>query len=171
MSFDPINDFLLKHSGPTGCAIDKLLDNNPELYGQVFFNPYTSLGNFAKRATYIATAPVFLSVIAIEFAALTLISAIRAIYNLVTLDLENAKIDGKRIMGGVLATAIALFAAAVGPFVNAVDLVGSLFVKSESVESESNTEASENTASTSSEEETPIYDDERSDEERAFQPA
>lgn len=171
MSFDPINDFLLKHSGPTGCSIDKFLDDNPERYGQVFFKPYTSVGNFAKRAAYIATAPVFLSVIAIEFAALTLVSVIRAAYNLVTLDIQNAKIAGKTILGGVIGAAIALFAAAVSPFVNAVDLVGSLFAKSESAESTNSTEDSENTVSTSSDIESSDYDDERSDQKPVFQPA
>ncbi|KTD56464.1 hypothetical protein [Legionella shakespearei] len=168
MSFD-INDFFLKHSGPTGQSIDKLIAEHPEHYGPVFFKPYTSLGNFAKRAAYIATAPVFLSVVALEVAALTLISGIRAVYNLVTLDMANAILNAQRMLVSVLATAIALFAAAVSPLVNSVDLVGSLFVKSEATQNDSSSEESENSASTSTEEED-LSDQESSDHVPAFQP-
>lgn len=150
MTIDDLNDFLIKHSGTTSQAIVKLISDKPEDQGPVFFKPYTSAGNFFTRTAYVATAPIFLSLLALEISAFTLFTGLKAVYHLATLDTTEAKESAKDLLGLVLITVGTMITALASPFINLVDLVGSIFAKS-----------TENNATTN---------DEPANDEPAFQP-
>ncbi|WP_155823546.1 hypothetical protein [Legionella shakespearei] len=125
-----MNEFLLVHSGTTAQAIAKLISDDPEKFGPVFFQPYTSTGNFFKRAAYVASAPIFLSIFTAELMISSLIIALDAVFNLIKMDTKTAKSRGEDLLICTLFTVGAGLAALASPFINAVDLVGSLFAKS-----------------------------------------
>lgn len=130
MTIDDLNEFLIKHSGTTSQAIAKLISDESKQHGPVFFRPYTSAGNFFKRTAYVATAPIFLSLFALEISVFTLFTGLQAAYHLATLNTTQAKESAKDLLSLVLLTVGTIITALASPFINLVDLVGSIFAKS-----------------------------------------
>jgi hypothetical protein len=127
MSFlDDVNEFFIEHSGVTAQAIDKLIKDRKEI-GSVFFQPYTSAGNFFQRTAYVASAPIFLGILSAELMIASLILAVDAVFSFITIDTEAAKNKGENLLLCSLLTIGAALSALASPFINAVDLVGSLF--------------------------------------------
>lgn len=141
--FEDFNEFLVQHSGTTGQAIAKLLADKPEEFGPVFFKPYTSTGNFFLRAAYVATAPVFLAICTAEMLIGSLILALDAAFKLITFNGAKAKEQAVNcLVLGLFTVGGALFTLG-SPFINAVDLIGSLFAKPTNQQQEQEEDTSE----------------------------
>lgn len=136
--FEDFNLFLLENSGTSAYAACALLDQNPENAVAAFGKPYKTYGNFFQRAAHVVTAPIFLSIFTAELMFEALKKAAQTLLDLITLDTDEAKEDGSDFVIASLVTIGFAFTTLASPFINAADLIGSLFVADESqVESSS----------------------------------
>lgn len=119
-----LNEFLLKNSGVPGTAFLNFLSSESDIKRN-FFQPYQSKSDLFFRSATVITAPITLTAIALEFAALTLGYAIKSLVEFVMLRPSDAVDDlGNSAMSFMTAIGLAL-AALASPVINAVDLIGS----------------------------------------------
>lgn len=130
---DSINSFLLKYSGITGEELKNImLSDDPDPSGQsfvqssgpTFFKPYQSISDPFFRAASIVTAPLCLSVLAVEFAMASVILAFKALIDLPREGFAKAKETIKMSASCLMLMTFSLFAVFASPFINAIDLIG-----------------------------------------------
>jgi CBS domain containing-hemolysin-like protein len=122
--FAKCGDFMLKHGGTTYDVFDHVVKDDKKPWSTVFFTPYKSAPDFFYRASSVVSAPVFLSLLSIELAAVSFYLSLNSLFKLATLDPKAAK---TRILDSTihfLAAIAAAVAAFVSPFVNFVDFIG-----------------------------------------------
>lgn len=112
------NSLLFKHSGVTGQIFHK--NNHP-----TFFKSYQSVTDFSLRTAYVVSAPIFLSVLAIEALAMAVYHATKALtYSLAFNGLSECWSGLNLSLGDCFASLILSIAALASPVVNGVDLIG-----------------------------------------------
>lgn len=124
MSLQKFNEFLADYSGITGEVLLKYSDSNQDDYNLVFFKPYQSTADFFKRMAYVATAPVFLSLIALELTVGAMIVGLSILIDAVSLDLDGAKQTAATAYSLLLGAGAMMLFAIASPIVNLVDLIG-----------------------------------------------
>lgn len=122
MFLDDLNAFLLKQSGVTGKIVDLVMADNAK--EPVFFAAYQSSADPLFRTLSIVTAPVCLTILAAEFAMVTIVIAFKSLYELITGEPKTAKLSASMICGCLLMMAVSLFALFASPAFNACDLIG-----------------------------------------------
>lgn len=131
MSFDEFMkkniDFLLEQSGMMNTLFQHTTQGKPGSVSSLFFQPYQSKSDFMYRTLSIVTAPVCLSILALEIAASGFYMGLKSIANLVMLDTSAAKQYSKELLIYSAFAFVAAIAAFASPFVNLVDMVGSMF--------------------------------------------
>lgn len=119
------NDFLLNQCGMTNTLFNSVQMDNKKSIKSLFFNPYQSKQEFLYKAASVVSAPVCLSIIAIELASASLYLGIRTAVDLAKLDTRVAKIHLADAVFHMIFAFVAAITAAASPFINLVDFVGS----------------------------------------------
>ena len=89
------------------------------------FKPFESSSDIFLSALSIISAPILLTLLALDEMLSFIISSIKSIVDLCTSGTDEAKKSGAKAVGHLLNAFKSLLAAAVSPVVNAVDYVGS----------------------------------------------
>lgn len=121
---EEFTEFLFSQTGVVSPALDKLMGNKSDV--PVFFNPYQSKSDVFFRAASVVTAPIALSVFALEAALFAVGYAFKALWNLVTLNPAEALVSLRESAISLLCAALGLTVAIASPVINAVDLIGSI---------------------------------------------
>lgn len=118
------NDFLFAQCGMTNTLFDHVRLGREAPIKSLFFNPYQSPKEFFYKAASVVTAPVCLSVIALELASASLYLGIRSAVDLAKLNTHVAKIHLIDAVFHMVFAFVAAIAAIASPFINIVDLAG-----------------------------------------------
>ncbi len=124
MTLIEFNQFLLRYSDVTGRLLGNAFEDRPAPIKPFFFQPYQSKLDPLCRASSIVTAPVCLSVVAVEFAGASVLFAIKSALDLATFEPTKAKEDGGGSIRLLMAMTAALCTAILSPLINAIDLIG-----------------------------------------------
>ena len=89
------------------------------------FKPFESSSDAALSALSIVSAPLLLTLLALDEMLLFIVSSLKSIYNFVSSKPDEAKELGAEAVGHLFNAVKALLAAVVSPVVNTVDFVGS----------------------------------------------
>lgn len=119
------NDYLLDQCGMTNALFDHVRMDTKRTIKSLFFNPYQTKQEFLYKAASVVSAPVCLSIIAIELASASLYLGIRSAVDLAKLDTRVAKIHLADAFFHMIFAFVAAITAAASPLINMVDLVGS----------------------------------------------
>lgn len=122
MFLDDFHQFLIKQSGITGKIVNSFLE--PDSQGPAFFKPWESKVDPLIRSVSIFTAPVCITLLAAEFALLSVIIAIKSLFELFMEGPATAKESAIMSANCILVLAISLVCIFASPFVNVVDLIG-----------------------------------------------
>jgi hypothetical protein len=130
MSFDEFlkktNDFLFEQSGMINTLFKHTTEGKHGSVSSLFFQPYQSKSDFMYRNMSIVTAPVCMSLLALELAVASFYMGLKSMANLVILDTSAAKRYAQELLLYSIFSFIATVAAIASPFVNLVDMVGSV---------------------------------------------
>lgn len=121
--------FCREYSGVTGQAAKRAANNRghgTKPMRDIFFQPY----QFSKpcnpffRAATVVTAPICLSILALNMAAAIVANLCKSILSLAKMDLKKSRFHLELSGCYIYPMCIHLLAAAISPVVNLVDLVG-----------------------------------------------
>jgi hypothetical protein len=125
-NLEKFNEFLKSQTGVTEELLDELFSDTPN-FSPIFFSPMNTFESLKKCYSPIS-APIALGIISVEFLLDTVIYLLQGIYNLiVNRNFEDFQKSMELSLKSLIFTAAMVAATVASPFINIVDLVGSLF--------------------------------------------